>query len=110
MIPATHPRTVPAVAEIVYDQWTPVRLSGDRLGEGRFSMGVRLHRSRLLANGNTELSPDPADGLDVFVPDIYAAAGTHGDWWTAQVRAAVLTAAAGLIQATVTVGAARELL
>lgn len=108
MIPATQPHTITGETK-TFDQWTPVGLSGGYGGPGRFGVTVRLHRSRVIdpTIGNTELSPDPADGLDVSVPDIYAPVS---DAYPAGVRSAVLAAVGAIVGAVVAVGTARGVL
>lgn len=107
MIPATAAKVVPAVGAVTYDQWIPVALSGHRPGPGRFMMSVRLHRCRVLADDTTELSPDPADALDVAVPDINAPASAD---YPIEVRAVVQQAAAAILAAAYAVGTHRGVL
>ena len=104
MIPATTPKTVPAVEQITYDGWEATNVWGERPGPGRFSVGIRLTRARTLPDGNSDLSPDPFDSVAVFVENINA---DPGPGYPADVRAVVQQAAAGLMQAAYAVGTAR---
>lgn len=106
MIPATQPRTIPAETRI-YEYWTPVGIEGLYRRPGYFTVTVTLRRSRLLSDGNTELSPDPDDRLVISLPNIHA---DPSDDYPESVRNLVLQAVEAITVAIAAAGTARGVL
>lgn len=133
MIPAKNPIVVPATAEIVYDQWTPLRIAIFRDGPGISRVSVVAHASRIVnADGDTELCPTTGP-VEVVIPNIYAPATdgvefvpdplksedentaarsnhlTHAAVYPATVRAKTLAAAGPLLEAVAALLEARSI-
>lgn len=106
MIPATQPITV-TTETVIYDQWTPTSLSGSLDGPGRFSVTVRLTRSRTLPDQTSELSSDPTHSVELRVANVN---DPISEAYPAPIRAAVQQAVGAIIQATAALAAHRDIL
>lgn len=111
MIPATQPVSFGGQT---FDGWTVESLTGRRLDTNTFRVTITLRRC-LVANeatGGTQTlrGSGQAETSSLEVSNVYAAAGSFGSWWTAEVRAAVLTAALAIEAAAAAVGAAKAVL
>jgi hypothetical protein len=97
-----------------FDGWTVESVTGRRLDTNTFRATIVLRRclvSNTTTGGTQTLRGSTAtETVMLEVPNVYAAALSFGAWWTTEVRALVLTAAAAIEAAAEAVGAAKGVL
>lgn len=80
IIEATVPQQTPAIPAKVYDTWVITQVSINSVDAGRnlYSCSATLSKALVRQDGTKELSPT-ADPVTLFIPDVYALAGTDAD-------------------------------